>query len=438
MDSLKAVRRFIKDNGLFRTETGRDARVLVALSGGPDSVALLHILRALNYECMAVHVNFHLRGSESDRDEAFAVRFCRSLGVPCLVEHLYAADYAAGHHVSIEMAAREMRYARFEEIRQTRHLDFIAVGHHRDDNVETFFLNLLRGSGIRGLAGMRPCNGFIVRPLLSVSRKGIMRYLSDNGLEYVTDHTNLETNYKRNKIRLQLMPLLEEIEPSAASSVERSMGFLSEVESLYASEIAESLKRLLKEDGMELSVEALEHERVPQGILNSWLSPYGFNTRTIVDVWNQRHEQTGRQFDSPQYRLLIDRGCLVLKSKEEDDSLPELTYETVNVEGRDINTLISKDPFVATLDADKLQFPLSLRHPRPGDRFVPYGMRGSRLVSDYLTDLKLSRFEKERIWLLVTPADEIVWVLGHRVAQPYSVDGFVTTRIIRAKYQKIC
>lgn len=432
MDFGKAVRRFIRDNRLFETDAGFVARVLVALSGGPDSVALLHVLCKMGYDCYAVHVNFHLRGAESDRDETFAVKLCAGLGVPCRVEHLYAAEYASGQHVSVEMAAREMRYARFEEIRQELGLDYIAVGHHRDDNVETFFLNLLRGGGIRGLAGIRPRNGYIVRPLLAVSRNDILDYLSVNGLSYVTDHTNLETDYKRNKIRLQLMPLLHEIEPAAPSAISRSMGFLSEAEALYASEVAEALVRLLTGDGLELSVAVLLQERVPKGILHAWLSPYGFNTRTIVDVWNRRGEQTGRFFESPTHRLLLNRGRLMLQSKDSEEPMPATDYEIIEVNGRDLRKLISKDPWVATLDADKLQQPLSLRHPKPGDRFIPYGMCGSKLVSDYLTDVKLSRYEKEQTWLLVTPTDEIVWVAGHRTAAPYAITPR-TTRIARVQ-----
>ena len=214
MKTARRVQEFIGKHQLLAD----DARVLVALSGGADSVALLRILLSLEYRCHAVHCNFHLRGEESDRDERFVTALCHTLGVECEVVHYDTLGYAAEHKVSVEMAARELRYRDFERLRQAHDLDAIAVAHHQDDAVETLLLNLIRGAGINGLTGMKVRNGHVVRPLLCLTRDEIINYLSHIGQSYVTDSTNLTDMYARNKVRLQLLPLMEQINPAAKSN----------------------------------------------------------------------------------------------------------------------------------------------------------------------------------------------------------------------------
>ena len=242
------IQKYIEEKQLFTLHD----KVLVALSGGADSVALLRVLLVLGYHCEAAHCNFHLRGEESDRDERFVNELCKGLGVTLHVTHFDTVAYASRHHVSIEMAAREMRYDWFEQLRKERGMAVIAVAHHRDDSVETFLLNLIRGAGINGLKGISPHNGCIVRPLLEVSRQDILDYLRCLRQGYVTDSTNLQDEYMRNKIRLNILPMLRELNPSVSESIAETSRRLTDVSLIYNKEIEDAIdiKRDKKVIGM--------------------------------------------------------------------------------------------------------------------------------------------------------------------------------------------
>lgn len=431
-----SVRAYIEQHQLF----SRHDRLLVALSGGPDSVALLSVLCEMGYDCLAVHVNFHLRGEESDRDEAFARDFCRRLGVACRVEHLPAGEYAAAKKISIEMAARELRYRRFEEIRREEGLAVIVTGHHEDDNIETFLLNLLRGSGPQGLAAMRPRNGYVVRPLLGVSRADIMAWLAARDLPYVLDSTNALADCRRNRIRLELLPEIEKIEPSARALIARSIALQRESADFCRQETERALCRLGLDNAdrlTRLAVADLEKEALPESLLYAWLSRAGFDARSVEVVYRHRHDISGKQYESATHRLLLDRATWLLAPKEETSADGQETWigeEAVRaafleLEHLSMPAVIVRHRDTACLDADKLQFPLLLRPLRRGDSFVPLGMDGRRLVSDYLTDCKRSRWEKQQTWVLLS-AEEIVWVVGERIGQHYRVTDR-TNRMLR-------
>ena len=260
----RTVRSYIERNRLLSDDDRRP--VLVGLSGGADSVALLSVLVRLGYACVALHCDFHLRGEESERDAAFARTFAESLGVPFYQTDFDTVAYAREHHLSIEMAARALRYAWFEELRERLGAQAIAVAHHRDDSVETVVMNLIRGTGIRGLTGIRPRNGFVVRPLLCVSRADIVAWLENQGIRYVTDSTNLSDAYTRNFIRLNVLPLLERINPSVREAIARSAEHLSAVASVYAYEIARAREEVIVSEGC-LSIEALCRFPAPEAIL---------------------------------------------------------------------------------------------------------------------------------------------------------------------------
>ena len=373
-------------------------KVLVTLSGGADSVALLRLLLSMGYTCEAAHCNFHLRDKESDRDEAFVRRLCHESGVLLHIEHFDTTQYAAKKHISIEMAARELRYEWFETLRGQREASVIATANHKDDSVETVLLNLIRGTGINGLLGIRPRNGNIVRPLLCLSREEIIAYLQYIDQDYVTDSTNLLDEYTRNKIRLNLLPLMKEINPSVKESIIRTTNYLNDAATLYNQSIGEARKRILTPEG--IRIEALLQEPVPEAILFEVLHPLGFNTTQIDNIRQTLDGQPGKVFLGKGWRVIKDRDLLLIEedtTAEESQPPFRLVMEEYDYTSEFI---IPKDKNTACFDADKINKTWEIRKWKPGDVFIPFGMTGKKHVSDYLTDKKFSLSEKEKQWIL--------------------------------------
>lgn len=416
----RKVSRFIEEKHLFTQQS----RILVALSGGADSVALLHILLRLGYSCEAAHCNFHLRGDESLRDQHFVEALVRSLNIPLHIVHFDTAEYAVKHGISIEMAARELRYDWFEKLRQSRQADVIAVAHHRDDSVETFLLNLIRGTGIKGLRGIQPVNGRIVRPLLPVSRQELLQYLADLNQTYVTDSTNLQDEYTRNKIRLNLIPLLEEINPSVSSTIAETADRLSDISQIYRAAMKEACHRV-KIDEYRISIPALLNEMSPQAVLYELLYPLGFNSAQIRDIFSALKGQSGKRFYTEDKVLLCNRDELIWKKRGEIEVVPVLRQELLF---RNDQFVIPDDPSIACLDADRINKDLVLRKWQAGDRFVPLGMKGFKKVRNYLRDKKYSLFQKDSQYV-VCSGDDIVWLVGERIDNRFCVRP-KTTRIL--------
>lgn len=427
----KRVQEFICNEKLM----ANDAGVLVGLSGGADSVALLRILVKLGYHCHAVHCNFHLRGEESDRDEAFAVALCHSLDIPCEVVHFDTKGYANEKHISIEMAARELRYQEFERIRKKQGLDVIAVAHHQDDAVETLLLNLIRGAGIKGLTGMHAVNGRVVRPLLCITRDEVIDYLHHAQQPYVTDSTNLTDEYARNKVRLHLLPMMQQINPAAKDNILQAASHLAEAARLYDKVVAEERARIAEgEDEPNISIPTLLATEAPKTILFEILHPYGFNTAQVADIFRSLSSEAGRIFHSGEYTVLRDRTHLLIHRKKavEDATyalpkegtltLPDGTTLAVKHITPDASWQLPKRNDALCLDADRYCGPLTLRHPKEGDRFKPFGMRGNKLLSDFYTDIKMPRTEKPRQWLLCHN-DDILWAVGKRSSELCRLNG---------------
>lgn len=411
---LKTVEQYIETKRLLT----REGVVLVALSGGADSVALLLMLQELGYGCEAAHCNFHLRGEESDRDEAFVRRLCKERQVPLHVTHFDTKQYAAAHRLSIEMAARELRYTWFEQLRQETGAQAIAVAHHMDDNIETFLLNLLRGTGINGLRGIRPRNGYVVRPLLCLSRTDILRYLEEKGQTYVTDSTNLQDEYKRNKIRLRLLPLMEEINPSARRSLFSTMDHLDDAAAIYNKGIEAACRRVRVGEG--IAIAALLKEISPQTVLFEVLHPLGFNQAQVADIFRACTGQPGRVFEAEGWWVVKDRDRLLVQRKEETErTVPKFEITECPY---DEGFVIPREKHKACFDTDKLRGELHLRLWQLGDVFVPFGMTGKKTIGDYLTDRKFSLLQKRRQWVLCC-GDDIVWLVGERTDNRYRVDG---------------
>ena len=420
---INRVEAYIKKERLL----SRKGLHLVALSGGADSVALLRILLDMGYRVEAVHCNFHLRGDESNHDEQFVKNLCLNHDVPLHLIHFDTAEYASLHQVSIEMAARELRYRYFGQLRQDIGAETVCVAHHRDDAVETFLMNLLRGSGIHGLTGIRPRNGYIVRPLLCVSRQDILQYLDSIGQNYVTDSTNLVDDVLRNKIRLRLIPLLDEMSPGASDNIARTATYLSEAEKVYNAfcSVTEG-----NASPLSLPISDIKDFPSPLCLLYEWLSPLGFNRTQIEQLLVSLDGSPGsKEFSSPTHTLVIDRERLVVEPVS-DPMRPVCIPEPGNYRMSDGRLLkvesssditISKTPDCATIDLSKVQFPLTLRPVREGDAFCPFGMTGHRLVSDYLTDLKLSVLEKRRQLVVTDATDTILWLVGYRTDNRFRV-----------------
>ena len=405
------VERYIEKHKLLKP----NELYIVALSGGADSVALLLLLKNGGFNIHAAHCNFHLRGEESDRDEAFCEQLCADENIPFHRAHFDTREYADLHKVSIEMAARELRYRWFEQLRQDIGAAGICVAHHRDDSVETVLLNLVRGTGLRGLAGIQPRNGHILRPLLCVSRAEIEAFLAEKGQKYVTDSTNLETDVQRNVVRLEVLPLLRKLNPAVVENIQRTAENLAESQQVLNTIVAniDNVKTL------ELS--ELDKYGSSEYLVFEWLKKYGFNgdqVRQILDA------ETGRIVSSAMgYDVLKDRGRLIVEPALEPFRPMRIPEEgTYVLDGktrfsvRKKTVYVSKEPHVATLDAAKVSFPLTVRRVEEGDCMQPYGMKGKKLLSDLMTDLKMTVFEKRRQLVVVDSQGVVLWAVGLRVA----------------------
>ena len=439
---LSKVKTYIAQHNVVRA-TGH---YLVALSGGADSVALLLTMQDMGFHIEAAHCNFHLRGEESDRDEQFCKNLCERRGVSLHLAHFDTRGYAALHHVSIEMAARSLRYAYFQNLCKDLSLDGICVAHHRDDSVETLLINLIRGTGINGLTGIAPRNGHVLRPLLDVSREDILEYLSLQQQDYVTDSTNLVPDVVRNKIRLQVLPLLRTINPSVSDSIATTATHLAEANKMLIATLSDS--RLTQTDSKgitAISKEELLSKASPEFVLHALLSPYHFQGTSILEILNSI-DAVGKRWQSSTHQVVIDRNHILVKALEKGKQscalkIPE-TGKYSCAEGQHIKVeshaktpdfCPSRKPMVATLDADKVEFPLTLRRTIPGDRFRPFGMKGSKLVSDFLTDIKCNAFEKEEQLVVEDASQRIVWLIGRRTADDFRIDDS-TNQILQIEY----
>lgn len=395
-----------------------DTPILVALSGGADSVALLRVLLSLGYKCHAAHCNFHLRGEDSDRDEAFVRRLCEKLQTPLSVQHFDTIAHARHHGISIEMAARELRYNWFDTLLKETNCKSIAVGHHRNDSIETFFLNLIRGAGIQGLQGIQSVRNTICRPLLEVDKEEILSYLSHLGQEYVTDATNHEQTYLRNKIRLSLLPLLKECNPGIEETILQTMQRLQETDKVYRAHMEILLPTIIMEEGR-YSIQAILTTPSPKSVLFELFHPKGFNSSQIEEIYTSLFKQSGKHFYSSTYILLKDRDSLLLQPVEKTAVSYTLCQEIIDVKEAPFR-VPTDNTDCAYLDADKMKLPLQLRKWKSGDCFIPYGMTSRKKVRDYLRDKKRSRFDKEKQCVVVC-GEEIVWLVGLRTDERFKV-----------------
>ena len=428
----------------------------MAVSGGPDSIVLLDALHREGFSVVVAHCNFHLRGEASDADAAFVRSLADKYQVPYCQADFDTIAIAEERKISIEMAARDLRYEWFEQMADEHDCALIAVAHNADDVVETFFLNLTRGSGLQGLSGMAELRGRVVRPLLRVSRKQIMEYIAEYQLQYRIDATNQETIYTRNKIRHNILPQFEEINPSFLNTMANNMHFIASAQSIVEAYASEAYKRVVTVDD-ERVIFNLQELRKCQGVdtlLFLWLTPYGFSSDVIMQLYRSLDDISGKQFYSATHRIVLERehlectmhnaqcttNGLDLQQKMHNtqctiDETQITINEPIKLEIQEVDVAdfeLIKSVNVACLDANKLQYPLQLRHWQQGDWFVPFGMKGRKKLSDFFVDKKFTTSEKEQLWLLVS-GDDIVWVVGHRVDARYAV----TEKTKRVKIFKV-
>ncbi|MDO4510254.1 MAG: tRNA lysidine(34) synthetase TilS [Bacteroidales bacterium] len=425
--------------------------VLVALSGGADSVALLRVLLALGYACKAAHCNFHLRGEESDRDERFVRALCEQLQVPLFVHDFDVPAYMQAHGVSLEMACRDLRYAWFKALLREQDCQALAVAHHQNDNVETFFLNALRGTGINGLTGIQAKNGAVVRPLLCVSRMEVIEYLRDSGQDYVTDSSNQKNDVKRNRLRNVVLPAIEAQFPGAHEQLGKTISQVQSGAALYAEFIERAKDEICERHDEVLLVDygkLLEFTNA-NTLLFEILKPYGFNYAQCSDVIRAigGENSVGKQFYSSSFTLTLNRTHLevfVNKVKLEcsygidlcnkEISTPvKIQIQKVKPSEFGLKSCNGKDVIALSahvLEAEKVV----VRHWRNGDKFRPFGMKGSKLVSDLFTDLKLGQREKDEAWIMEADG-RIIWVMGYRASALYKVspddDAYLVLRFLR-------
>lgn len=422
---LNKVEHFINTTEMLEKETP----VIIGFSGGADSMALLDILITLGYKCIAAHCNFQLRGDESVRDHEFARMKAKEYNIPFKEIEFLSEEYATAKGISIEMACRELRYSWFEELLIETGAQAIATAHHQDDSIETFFLNLLRGTGIAGLTGINAINGNIVRPLSSISRQEIEEYLTIRNIDFITDSTNKEDIYQRNKIRLHLIPLLKEINPNACQSILRTMGYLRDTEKVYQYSIHEIENKIVQTSNQDVlvDIDALKKTIAPKTVLFELLREYEVSSIMIQDIWNTLDGISGKQFFTDNYRIIKDRQHLIISKRMDEQNVANRAVIPAEATSIDypihmrLDVLdyfpgfsIPKDKNIACFDADKIHYPLILRKWEQGDKFAPFGMRGMKKVSDYFSDHKFSLAEKDRLWLLCSN-EQIIWLVGERL-----------------------
>lgn len=420
---------YIKDKRLF----AKSDRLLVAVSGGVDSVVLLHLLVQLGYDCTVAHCNFHLRGEESNRDFKFVQQLARTYNLPFFSTDFATQDHASERHLSVEMAARELRYNWFSTLLDEQSLDYVVVAHHADDAVETFFINLTRGSGIHGLAGMKAKQNRVVRPLLLCKRSEIEDYACKNKLCFVYDSTNSDTVYLRNFIRHKIVPQLETINPSFTKTMLNTMSYLRDIEDIYNEYCQQAQQEIVSENNgvYQIPIGKLLKKTAPQTLLYEILSRFGFNSDVSENVFEALQGESGRQFFSNTHRLVKDREMLLIEPIEDTFSerftidadvqeILEPLHLQLNKQICNSGVTVNKSKSDAFLDVERLTFPLVLRRWQNGDRFVPFGMKQQKKVSDFLIDNKLSLIKKDQTWVL-TSQGHIVWVVGQRIDDRYKI-----------------
>jgi tRNA(Ile)-lysidine synthase len=435
---LESFQAFLRENSLCTPGN----KILLTISGGVDSMVMLDLFSRSGFEGEIAHCNFGLRGAESDEDERFVIEIATRYDSPVHVKSFQTEEYASNNNISIQMAARDLRYEWFEDIRRQTDCDFIATAHNKNDHAETFFINLLRGTGIRGLTGIPVVSGNIIRPLLWAEREEILNYSEQKHILFREDSSNAGLKYSRNKIRHILFPELEKIRPGILTVMDENISRLKATLEIYESVLEDKRRELLQRDKdfIRISINSIQKLKPADAWLYELLNDFEFSFPVVKDIVRNLNADSGRQFFSSSYRLIKDRDYLILEPLRENIVRK---FYIENIE-REINdplalkfTLIEETdrfqippyPDVACFDYDKLDFPLIIRKWESGDYFRPLGMENMKKVSDFFIDIKLSIPEKEKAWIL-TDGTNIIWIMGYRIDDRFKIDDS-TERILK-------
>lgn len=421
---------FIRENNL----TTPDDSILLGVSGGIDSMVMLQLFLKSGFKIAVAHCNFGLRADESDGDEQFVKYYCLMNGIVCHSIKFDTNEYAAENKLSIQVAARELRYAYFEEICKEYKYTKVAIAHNLNDTAETVLINLCRGTGIKGVAGIKVMNGNIIRPLIFATRIEIEDFAKSHDVKYREDSSNSTTKYKRNFIRHKIIPELRYLNPSVDRAIADTANHLQEAVWLVEEQLDRIRDVVISKQGEDtlFSVEALKKERSARFFLVEELNQFGFSPSMASAVVELLNAESGRRVESSTHTLYKDREFLILTSKKvKDDSeilISEDTKSILSPVKLKIETLgdisdvkIEKDPDIALLDCSKLQFPLKIRIWQPGDKFMPFGMSGYKKISDFLVDIKVSLHQKNNVYVLLS-GDDIAWVIGYRIDNRFRID----------------
>jgi len=432
--------KYIHEEKLFHSSQS----ILLAVSGGADSMLMLHLFANSGFSVAVAHCNFGLRGKESDTDEQFVADYCDRHNIAFYQKSFLTEDFARQEGISIEMAARDLRYNWFNQLLFQHHFDYLATAHHQDDVIETFLINLSRGSGIKGLSGIQSKSGRVIRPMLFTNRDEILDYCNQMKIEFRTDSSNQETVYKRNLIRHEILPLLEQVNPAFRKNALKTIGNLNETAQLFQQRMSEIKAFVYSDDeiGAIIHIEKLLSLSPRRTILFELIREFGFQIEQVDDIIDSLSKESGRKFYSNDFRLIKDREYLLVSpytSKPDkvfyiDEDCTQINHPiNLSIEKLERNSgfRFSTHPNMVDLDCDKLVFPLILRHWQEGEYFQPLGMTGLKKLSDFFIDEKYSIPEKENAWILAS-GNQPVWIVGKRLDDRFKITAN-TKRIMRFK-----
>lgn len=422
---LESFKQFIENN----CSCSRNDKILLAVSGGADSVVMAHLFKKTSFDFAIAHCHFGLRGKDADEDALFVKQMAADMKVPFYLKDFDTQTYARQKNISLQMAARQLRFTWFSVLATEKNYIFVALAHNKNDSAETMLINLMRGTGIKGLHGILPINDIYIHPLLFAERSEIEKWAKENNIEYRTDKTNFEDKYLRNSLRLKVFPILKKINPSVFDSFYRTAENIYQIEQIAEEKIKEAAQSIVtyKHKHIYINKSALLKQKQNTAYLYAFINELGFNFSQVQDIIMVLTRQPGQIFYSPTHRLLNDRAYLIVDTLDNKNNKKEYLIEkdmqqlntadfvlnfTVIPYSPDMN-LKTSDANTAFFDYDKLKFPLKVRRWKKADAFCPFGMNNKKKISDFLIDNKVSMFEKEKVTVLMS-GNDIVWLIGYR------------------------